>query len=221
MNILYESKDFLIVNKPSGMHSDEFMMHSIKKWLLCNRLDFETSGCLLFCCPELEPAMRALFSTHQGVQKLYLVGLSQDPGRFEEDFETIEGFIGSRYRSSKKVKFSLHPDDFRGYHSIRPVKHRVKVPKPVEIPSALQLPGVVHQVQLLSGARHQIRAYFGSLNSPVVGDTVYGFNPKTNSNEKPNPATIALHALSLRFEHPNFKGDIVFAEATTRASLAD
>ena len=156
--------------------------------------------------------MRALFSSHFGIQKVYLAGLSKDPGRFEEDFETVEGFIGSRYRSSKKVKFSIHPDDFQGYHSIRPVKHRVRVTNPQAVPGELGLPGVVHEVELLSGARHQIRAYFGWLNAPLVGDHVYGVEP----GQEGGTAVIALHALSLKFEHPKNPGEMIKAEASTR-----
>lgn len=216
MNILYESKDFIILNKKSGIHSDQVLKNPpttlrVLDWVLAHRLDQDTSGCLLFCRPHLEETVRQMFAQHSHqLKKTYLAGLSTDPQRFETTPELVEGFIGSRYRSSKKVRFSPHDDHFSGYHSLRPVSHYVSVPIPGEISDRLDLEGFVHRIDLVSGARHQIRAYFAWLGAPILGDAVYG---------EPHTKGLQLHAYSLSFQHPIEPNTEISATATEISSL--
>lgn len=52
------------------------------------------------------------------------------------------------------------------------------------------------EIQLETGRSHQIRAQISKTGHPIVGDLKYG------GEEWSNPKAIALHCVSLKFEHP-------------------
>ena len=56
-------------------------------------------------------------------------------------------------------------------------------------------------VKLETGRTHQIRVHFSSMHHPLVGDPMYGSDPKLA--EKMGLIRQWLHAVSLGFPHPN------------------
>lgn len=204
---IYEDSDYLVLNKEVRVHFDECLItQSVNhEWEPVHRIDFETSGLLLFSRGELLKLTRDRFQDPQGLlKKTYLVGASKDLASAwtQRGEGAVEGFIGSRYRSSKKVRFSFNKRDFQGWHSVRTAKHVIgshtdKVPA---------FKGKIYQVELLTGARHQIRAYFEALDAPLVGDPLYG-NPPV-----PGPR-LELHSWRLEFEHPLKPGTRLSFEA--------
>lgn len=203
MEDLFVSDNFRVLNKPPRVHYDEALTQSEKSlWEAAHRLDFETSGCLLVCRGEHLAAYRALFQTpEQGgakaARKIYWAGASK--ALPSASLGEASGFIGGRYRSSKKVLFSANRTHMRGFHGVQPVRHVVKAASSEERTAAGGVfGGKLYRVELITGARHQIRAWFAAQGAPLQGDPVYG----------EEGARLELHARELSFRDPLSGRDI-------------
>jgi 23S rRNA-/tRNA-specific pseudouridylate synthase len=220
MPILFQAPHALVLNKAPSCHSEEALLHCVelqgldpKEWLPAHRLDFLTSGCLLYCQKDHLEAYTKLFKTRcaesKNTQKIYLAGAEEASASQELE---IQGHILSRYRSSKSVRF-VYPRDStlrKKWHSKREVSHKVRgLP---EWPCELGFTGHPHQVLLETGARHQIRAFFAAAGNPIKGDPIY--NPNSQPEEK-----MELHAWQLLFNDP-ISGKRVHVQADTRAAQA-
>ncbi|MDE5641388.1 MAG: RluA family pseudouridine synthase, partial [Bifidobacterium castoris] len=56
------------------------------------------------------------------------------------------------------------------------------------------------RINLETGRTHQIRVHFSSIGHPLVGDTMYGANPKLSAELGLKRQW--LHAMQLEFRHP-------------------
>lgn len=215
MQVLHETAHMMILNKPRRVHSDQLMLthRTMRHWVAAHRLDFETSGCLLVCDPSKFENYSTLFKMPAGktpterARKFYLAGTTR-PTNITHKVLRVEGFVVSRYRRSKKVQFlnPWDPDINKKWHSKRAVSHMVSKIENLsdpQIPSGLR--GELHCVELITGARHQIRSYFASLGCPLVGDPIYGSE---------DSAGLCLHAWKLEFKDP-LSGDLVKTVATS------
>lgn len=204
---IFQDEDYLAVAKPPGVHFDDLSLTqgiSGGPWEAVHRLDRETSGVLLFAREPLVKPTRALFQDPESsLEKIYLVGASRKPNASRQD---VEGWVGARYRSSPKVRFAFEKTKLRGYRNVRPALHRVRPLPAPEAPTGHPFTGKLFEVELLTGARHQIRAYFEAVEAPLVGDPVY--NPDAKKGER-----LELHAWKLRFEHPTRAGKLYSLEA--------
>lgn len=208
MQIIYESSQMLILNKPRRVHSDEALAHcgisGRTQWKPVHRIDYETSGCLMFCSPEAEDSYASLFRaptdenpSSAKARKFYIAGC-EGKSNLGVQAQLVHGFVVSRYRRSQKVQFLTpwSPDINKKWHSKRAASHWVH--KLEALPQgAPSLEGEIHQIELVTGARHQIRAYFASLGAPLVGDPIY--NPNQVEESK---SGLSLHAWKLEFVDP-------------------
>jgi 23S rRNA-/tRNA-specific pseudouridylate synthase len=202
--ILFEDSELCVVSKAPRVHFDEVFPKDTP-WQAVHRLDFETSGCLLFAVPAAFEAYRELFSKNlQGsspIKKTYLAGSSARPGPFKHG-TFIEGWILSRYRSSKKVQFKELDAEIErlSHRTKKESEHFIEGPLPdsdlrTEVArKKLGFTGHIYQVELITGARHQIRAFFESKKAPLVGDPIYG--------EASEESRLELHAWKLEFKSP-------------------
>lgn len=201
---LFVSGAFRIVNKPPRVHSDEVVTHGggeaasgeVVEWKAAHRLDFETSGCLLLARADKWELYRGLFSstsTKKSARKIYWAGsVAALPSAALGE---AHGFIGGRYRSSKKVSFESVPARLKGFHGIQEIRHKVKRLTAAERNEAAKVfLGEVYGVELVTGARHQIRAWFAAQGAPLQGDPVYGAGQEGDRLE--------LHARELGFTDP-------------------
>ncbi len=224
--VLYESANFLVINKAARVHHDEILTQGdTDKHFPVHRIDYESSGALLFTKQELVEKTRALFKQIGPVTKTYLAGASKKIELESTDWLRVKGFVGGRYRSSKKVKYFLEeplillpeshlrkhmspekrPQDWHGYQA---VEHLIR---PAQNPEAHKIfHGELYEIQLLSGARHQIRSFFAAVGCPLVGDPLYG--EETTSEKKEN-FRLELHAWKLEFTSPLNDGETVSAVA--------
>lgn len=207
LEILFQDKDLIVINKAPGLHTDEVekqcaaLFSEIKA---VHRLDRDTSGALLLAMPAYYEQVSQLFKNPGEVEKIYWAGLSTkydwvDPERPEY---TFKGFIGSRYRSSKRSHVSFEKS-FRGFHSERPISHIIRLFAEEDLAEFKSVyTGHPIIIQLLSGARHQIRAYFDYKKSPILGDEIY--------NATAPKQRLELHCRSLKLIHPRTQDPIKF-----------
>lgn len=189
--ILYEDKDFVAVNKPSGlptMPAGGFLEHTLLMQLRehwssvtpIHRLGRGTSGIVL-CA--LTPQAKKMAHTWSSVQKYYLALAS---GSAQQEHYSIHcpiglvehPLLGQLYAASSLGKSA---------HSEATVLQR----------------GVntLFGVQILTGRPHQIRIHLASIGHPLWGDPLYtatGFLPQA----LPSDLGYWLHAHRICFIHP-------------------
>lgn len=192
LEIIYEDKWMVAVNKPPGMLSvpgkDEDA-DSVYRWarerypeasgpLLVHRLDMDTSGVLLLAkSKEVHQLLQAQFISRK-VQKCYTA--------------LLNGCLSNATEGLISLPLCLNPDDRprQMVHSQygKPATTRYRV-----IHMAHGLTRV--EFQPLTGRTHQLRVHAAhpqGLGIPIVGDRLYG-----------QPADrLYLHASSITFAHP-------------------
>lgn len=196
VEILYEDRDLLVVNKESGVltiatHRDEpFTAENVlndyirkgcsrssKHVFLVHRLDRETSGVLLFA--KSEEAQERLKDTWKDNEKLYLTAvlghLKEKSGMFSSYLAENEDLFVRSMADPSKGKLSQ-----TAYAVIK------------ELP----LLSLV-KIRLLTGRRNQIRVHFSEHGHPVIGDSRYG------DKKDPFRERLCLHAKSIAFNHPH------------------
>ncbi|EFA23737.1 RluA family pseudouridine synthase [Bifidobacterium gallicum] len=201
MAIVYEDDDVVVVDKPVGVAA-----HASVGWTgptvlgslldrgvhitsygaagrqgIVSRLDVGTSGLMLVCKSELAyKEMRRQFSEHE-VVKTY-EALVQ--GNLQEDKATIDAPIGRAKVSD--FRFCITP---AGKPAIT---HWDVLERFGEATLA--------RINLETGRTHQIRVHFSSIGHPLVGDPMYGANPKLA--QECGLQRQWLHAMQLDFRHP-------------------
>lgn len=204
MPIVYEDDDIVIVDKPVGMAA-----HASVGWTgptvlgsliargvhitdygaagrqgIVSRLDVGTSGLMLVCKSELAyKEMRRQFSEHEVVKTYHAVV----QGNLDQDRVTIEAPIGRDKVSD--FRFTVTP---AGKEAITHWDVLERFGEATYV-----------KVNLETGRTHQIRVHFSSIGHPLVGDTMYGANPKLS--EITGLERQWLHAKKLEFKHPRTK----------------
>jgi 23S rRNA pseudouridine1911/1915/1917 synthase len=192
--LLHEDNDILVVNKPSGlltMGTDTEKIRtaffaltnyvrkgaakSTKRIFIVHRLDRETSGILIFA--KNEKAKLTLQSNWQETEKKYLAIVH---GQCPQQADTITTYLVEN--KAHNVYSTSDPKMGRLAQTAYSVLKELKNYSLLEI-------------TLLTGRKHQIRVHLAGIGHPVVGDKRYG---QQNDVQK----YLALHALSISFNHP-------------------
>jgi len=197
LEIIYQDKDLIAVNKPAGLLSvgttKENKQHalallrtqlsrpkqSVKLWPV-HRLDRETSGVLLFATSkEVREAVMARWGESE---KTYLAIVEGTPKEHTGTISEPLRLDDKEYR----MHVGEHPEAKCAvtHYSVR------------ESSSKRSL----LEVNIETGRQHQIRAHMAWLGHSVVGDERYGTKG----------VRMGLHALRLRIEHPKSKKPLSF-----------
>lgn len=175
LEILYEDRDILVVNKPTGLtvypapgHPRHTLMNAVLAHCpeiaaietsvrpgVVHRLDRDTSGAMVVA--RNKPAQLNLVSQFKSrrMLKKYLVLVQGDPS--PED-GAIEAPIGRHPGDRKRMAIVEGGRPSRTlYHVLRRFQGYSLV-----------------EATLLTGRTHQIRVHFASRRWPVVGDSAYG-----------------------------------------------
>lgn len=195
-DILYEDDDLIVINKPSGLVSEEtrhnkyetafyrVMEYCRKKRQSCylvHRLDQETSGVLMFV--KNKKLYQEL--THHWNQYVKTRGyIAIVEGACHKG-----GTIKNHLVEDKQLKMRI---DSKGQLAITHYK-----------PLKVSRQYTMMEVYLDTGRKNQIRVHMASLNHPIIGDKKYG--AKTNPLKR-----LGLHAHEFSFVHPFTHKEMTF-----------
>lgn len=199
LDIVYEDKYLLVVNKPSGMvvHPGcgnytktlvNALMHHCKHLSSVNgeirpgivhRIDADTSGLLLVAKDDKVHNDLAKQISEKSVIRKYICLVH---GVINEDTATIDAPIGRDKRNRKKMCVT-------GDNSKDAITH-IRVLERYKDSTLIEC-------ILETGRTHQIRVHMEYINHPVVNDPVYGYKKMDDSEFGQ-----MLHAKELGFVHP-------------------
>ncbi len=191
IDILYEDKDIIVINKPCGLlsisNSKEKELTAFKLvreyvrslnpkvyLFVIHRLDEETSGVLMFAKNE---KTKKLFQDNWNdivKKRIYLAqveGTIPNEGKFHTYLK--ENKLGKVYSSKDKTG----KEAITLYKVLKKFKDKTLV-----------------EVNILTGRRNQIRVHFSENGNPIIGDKKYGSKVKYNR--------MMLHASKLELIDP-------------------
>jgi 23S rRNA pseudouridine955/2504/2580 synthase len=213
LDILYEDKDVVLINKPVGMLSqkadaaDESVVEHLISYLLesgalskedlrkfkpsiCNRLDRNTSGLLV--------AGKSLL----GLQKMAELFKDRNLKKF------YRCLVVGEVKKSEYIKGYLTKDEITNKVCILNAKTKDALPIETEY-NPIWTNGLytLLEVHLITGRTHQIRAHLASQGHPIVGDYKYGKRSVNDSfKTKYQLESQLLHAY--RLEMPKLDGEL-------------
>lgn len=194
-SILYQDKELLVVNKPSGVavHGGSGVSFGVIEILralyadapyleLAHRLDRDTSGCLMLA--KRRPALRQL-------QKLQLAG------RVEKRYLAL---LGGRWRKER-----MTADAPLQKNTLRSGERLVRVdPQGKDAVTHFQVlqrfdGAMLVEARLETGRTHQIRVHAAHLGAPILGDEKYGDEQANRWMRERGLKRLFLHAWKLDF----------------------
>lgn len=182
LDIIYEDKDVIVVNKAAGMvvhpavgHTSGTLVNAVlghdpelegvgdeARPGIVHRLDKDTSGLILIAKNDrAHRDLQAKFSDHR-IQKTYLALVDGWP---PTDTGRIEAAIGRDVNDRQRMAV------------VPAAKGRMAITEYKVLEHFENRGNGRHswvEVNLLTGRTHQIRVHFAYLRCPIVGDTVYG-----------------------------------------------
>lgn len=194
LDVLYEDKHIVVVNKPSGLLSvpgkgeanQDCVVSRIKEMYpgcidqpSVHRLDQDTSGILVLALTESAHRTLSVQFMERLVGKRYIALID---GKVQE----LSGVI--------ELKFRLDPDN-RPYQVYDPENGKKGVTRWRKL--GIENGRTRVEFMPLTGRTHQLRlhaAHEKGLGFPIVGDRLYGTGT--------GPGQLKLHASTLRFRHP-------------------
>lgn len=199
VDIIYEDKDIIVVNKPKGMvvhpangNPDGTLVNAImaicKDSLsgiggeirpgIVHRLDKDTSGLLIVAKNDIAHVNMSEQIKRHEVKKTYIALVR---GIVKENEATIDMPIGRSNSDRKKMAVTKN-----GKNAVT----HIKVLKRYDKYTLLE-------INIETGRTHQIRVHLAHIGYPVIGDYIY-----SNGKNEFGIVGQCLHAKSLEFTHP-------------------
>ncbi|MCR5271890.1 MAG: RluA family pseudouridine synthase [Lachnospiraceae bacterium] len=206
-DIIYEDKDILVVNKPSGMltqkakDNDVSCNEYILAYLLkegcittesmktfrpsvLNRLDRNTSGIVIAGKTLSGSQNMSKALNERSIHKYYkavVYGVVEDETK-------VEAYL---YHDEKTNKVTLSDKMSDGAKKI------VTSYRPISVAGNVTL----LEIELITGRTHQIRAHLAYMNHPIIGDFKYGIDSVNRmARDKYKIKSQMLHSYKLEFE---------------------
>ena len=221
IDVLYEDKDIIVVNKPAGMtvhpgagintgtlvnallyHCKDSLsgIGGVARPGIVHRIDKNTSGILVVAKNDIAHRGLAEQFFKHSIERTYFAVVYGVPSPKKG---TIEGNIARSYYDRKKMALvqSGGKSAITHYEVMENYKNVASLVK----------------CNLETGRTHQIRVHLSSIGCHLIGDDIYEKPKKSNINlpvmEKKYVNTFprqALHAYSLGFIHPITKKELSF-----------
>lgn len=202
LDIVFEDKDVLVINKPQGMvvhpahgHYEDTLVNAllyhikdlstingVKRPGIVHRIDKDTSGLLLVCKNDKAHQFLASEIKDHKVERFYLAlvnGVIKEPG----------GTIIAPLNRDVKNRMKMGIDLEKG----KPATTHFQVLERYAHYTLVRL-------KLETGRTHQIRVHMAYIGHPIEGDSLYGRN-----NRRLYKDGQLLHAERLIFTHPTTK----------------
>ena len=195
-HILFEDKDILVIDKPSGLQveRDRFghpsLEEEVQNYLekyhrnhylgIVHRIDRPVSGVIILA--KTLPILKQLQFQMQEEdwEKMYRGIVT---GSMPNEMGKIENYL---FKDAKQ-KTAIIYDEYEPESKKSTLRYAVIEEKDEK--SLLE-------IQLITGRYHQIRAQLGHINHPIVGDKLYGSKIEMEGSK------ILLQSYSLSFNHP-------------------
>lgn len=211
LDVLFEDKDILVVNKPAGLvvhpaagHANDTLVNALMSHCgddlsgiggvarpgIVHRLDMDTSGCLIVAKNDKVHLSLSEQFAARSVKKIYkalaIGDIQEGASRF------VDAPIG-RHRTHRKQMTTYS----EGHSSAKNAMTTFYCEKSSGM-------CVLFQVELHTGRTHQIRVHLKHIGMPLLGDLTYGKrqNQQWNKTGYPNPDRQMLHAWKLKLLHP-------------------
>lgn len=210
LDILYEDRDLLIVNKPKNMvvhpapgHYEGTLVNAVMYHCrgelsgingvlrpgIVHRIDKDTTGSIIVCKnDEAHNAIAGLLKTHDITRKYRAIVY----GNMKNDQGTVDAPIGRHHSDRKKMAVNEKNGKCAVTH-YRVLEHFDQY--------------TYIECQLETGRTHQIRVHMASIGYPLLGDTLY-----TNRKAPFHLEGQVLHAMTIGFVHPR-SGQYIEVEA--------
>ena len=213
-NLIHEDQDIIVLDKsghvltiedrfdPTRKNLKSMMVNRFGEIYVVHRLDFETSGVIIFARnPEAHKSLQEQFS-NRTVTKIYHA-LTRTPS---EEKGSIDDNIGE-----SKSERGTYKVDKEGKRALT----RYEVIENLGRYSLLEL-------QIFTGRTHQIRVHLKSIGAPLLTDKKYGqfqefylsqikkIRINRDQEERPLLQRSSLHAYQLTFVHPQTKKEVTF-----------
>ncbi|OGQ05931.1 MAG: hypothetical protein A2W61_02030 [Deltaproteobacteria bacterium RIFCSPLOWO2_01_44_7] len=197
LNILFEDRDIIVVNKPAGVLTEpkegsphEHVLGMIKGYLqrkfkeskgsyvkLLHRLDRDTTGVLVAAKSKIGEQIEDQFRSHS-IDRQYIA--------------IVEGRVENE---DGQINFPLEKGEFGWGKKVRVSKQGAKALTRYHVQERYENATLL-SIQVATGRTHQVRIHCAEIGHPLVGDKIYGA-----SGTIPFPRH-ALHASVLGFRHP-------------------
>ena len=198
LDVLYEDKDLIVVNKPKGMvvhpgagnpnhtlvngllaHCKDLSgINGVLRPGIVHRIDKDTSGCLVVAKNDLAHQNLSEQLAKRTLKRTYIALVH---GVIQHNVGTIEAPIGRDKSDRQKMTVTSM--------NARPALTHFKVMKRYEAYTLVEC-------QLDTGRTHQIRVHFQYINYPIVGDPKYSIKKTLETQGQ------CLHAQRIEFIHP-------------------
>lgn len=211
LEILYQDRDLLIINKPSGLlvHKSDLdpserssamllLRDQIGQWVFpVHRLDKPTSGCLLFSLNrEITPKLNTLFENRKVIKSYHAIVRGHTLDSETIDYPLIKEWDKRSPNNTKNQKQEA-------------ISSYLTIEKSVSEIASRRYPQTRYsylELKPTTGRKHQLRRHLAHIRHPIIGDTRHGDGEYNRLfREYYDCYRLLLHAYSIEFEHPRTK----------------